>query len=86
MADATQVEGRDARRRDAARTVAGMVLAGMRGGEDAGALLVMGLDEFETYELADAAFCLIVGLLHSTANEWGEDPYAVAQRWALTLS
>lgn len=73
-------------RLEAARVVAGCVLAGMRGGEDAGALLVMGLDEFETYELADAAFCLIVGLLHSTAKEWGEDPYAVAQRWALKVA
>lgn len=82
---ATEVEGREARSREAARVVAGCVLAGMRGGEDADALWAMGLADFEPWELNAAALRLLSGLLHSTANTWDLDAYEVAQRWALTL-
>lgn len=66
--------------------VAGCVLAGMRGGEDTDALWAMGLADYEPWELNAAALRLLSGLLHSTANTWGLDPYEVAQRWALTLA
>lgn len=72
-------------RLEAGRAVGGFVLAGMRGGEEWPALQALA-EGLNGWRLADAAVLLIADLLRTLAIELDEDPYRLAQKWALAMA